>query len=61
MLMPYGNLTFVLPGNRKQHQDFLELLGEVMRTGLGFQIALFSTISLCLWQRRNHLRKNQPT
>lgn len=26
-----------------------------------FQMALFSTISWCLWQRRNRLRENQPT
>ena len=24
-------------------------------------MALFSTISCCLWQRRNRLRENQPT
>lgn len=24
-------------------------------------MALFSTISWCLWQRRNRLRENQPT
>lgn len=26
-----------------------------------FQVALFSTISWCLWQRQNRLRENQPT
>jgi len=34
---------------RKQHRDFLELLGEVMRSGSDFHIAPFSTISWCLW------------
>ena len=33
----------------KQHRDFTELLGKVMRTGSVFHIALFSTISWCLW------------
>ena len=46
---------------RKQYQSFLELLGEVMCTGSGFHVALFFTISWCLWQRRNRLRENQPT
>ena len=30
-----------------------------MRKGLGYHVALFSTIVWSLWQRRNRLRENQ--
>ena len=36
---------------RKQSRSFFELLEEVLDTASEFQIALFSTISWCLWQR----------
>ena len=41
--------------------SFFDLLEEVMVNASEFQVALFSTISWCLWQRRNRLRENQTT
>lgn len=32
-----------------------------MDTASEFQVALFSTISWCLWQRQNRLREHQST
>ena len=46
---------------KKQYRSFLDLLEEVLDNASGFQVALFSTISWCLWQRRNRVRENQPT
>ena len=46
---------------RKQYWSFIELLEEVMCSASEHQMALFSMISWCLWQRRNRLRENQPT
>ena len=37
------------------------LFRSVLCSASEYQVALFSTISWCLWQRRNRLRENQPT
>ena len=44
---------------RKGFRTFFDLLKEVLRKGLKYQVALFSTMAWCLWQRRNRMRMKQ--
>ena len=45
---------------RSAHRNFVDLLDSVFELGSSFSVALFSTITWCLWQRRNKLRERQP-
>ena len=52
-----SNINFVR-FYRKQYRSFLDLLEEVLDNASEFQVALSSTISWCLWERRNRVREN---
>ena len=46
---------------QKEYMSFVELLETLFKEGLSFRVALFATISWCLWQRRNQVRVRQPS
>ena len=46
---------------QKEYMSFVELLETLFKEGLSFRVALFATISWCLWQRRNRVRVRQPS
>ena len=46
---------------QKEYMSFVELLETLFKEGSSFRVALFATISWCLWQRRNRVRVHQPS
>nr|XP_023915837.1 uncharacterized protein LOC112027396 [Quercus suber] len=46
---------------QKEFWSVHDLLEEVFNNGSGFRVALFATGAWCLWQRRNRVRKGQPS
>ena len=46
---------------QKECRSFVELLETLFKEGSSFKVALFATISWCLWQRQNRVRVRQPS